>query len=110
MKDTLPEKMTWFELFLRDRKGDPELPAASFGIDTSANDEARFDFHFRIQEADVVDRRLIVDREDLALPAVIDGDGVSVNGFDNSVKCFNFLLGDDFARCKTQAESNDDES
>ena len=56
------------------------------GIDACANEEARFDFLFRLQEADVVDLGLVVKRESPALPAVIDSDGVSVDGFDNTVK------------------------
>jgi hypothetical protein len=42
----------------------------STGIDACANEEARFDFLFRLQEADVVDLRLVVERERPAFPAV----------------------------------------
>ena len=41
---------------------------------------------FRIQKADVDDSRLVVQRDASAFPAVIDGDLVSVDGFDNTVK------------------------
>ena len=60
--------------------------ALPLGIDVCANEEARFDFLFRLQEADVVDRQLVVERERPAFPAVVDGNGVSVDGFDTSVK------------------------
>ena len=77
------------------------------GIDACANEEARFDFLFRLQEADVVDLRLVVERERPAFPAVIDGDVASVDGFDNTVKSLTLLfLGGYFARCKGQADNN----
>ena len=99
-----------FEFFLRDRKGDPELIAVPLGIDACANDETRFDFLFRLQEADVVDLRLIVDRENPAFPAVIDGDLVSVDGFDKPVKCLTrFILSGNSAGGKGQADGDDDE-
>ena len=45
-----------------------------------------------------------------AFPAVIDGDLVSVDGFDNTRKSLGLcFLGDRVARCKGQADSNKDE-
>ncbi len=57
-----------------------------------------------------MDLRLVVERESPAFPAVIHCDILSVDGFDNTVKCLTlFFLRGNFARCKTQAGSNDDE-
>ena len=80
------------------------------GIDACANEEARFDFLFRLQEADVSDLGLIVQRERPTFPAVIDSDSDSVDRFDNTVKDLTlFFLGGNFARCQGQADSNKDE-
>ena len=99
-----------FEFCLRDRKRDPELIALPLGIDACANEEARFDFLFRLQEADVADLGLIVQLERPTFPAVIDSDSDSVDRFDNTVKDFTlFFLGGNFARYQDQAESNKDE-
>ena len=100
-----------FELLVRDRKGDPELIALPLGIDACSNNEARFDFLFRLQEADVVDRRLVVERESPAFPTVIDSDCASVDGFDNTMKYLSLLfLGGKIGRCKGQADNNKAES
>ena len=49
-----------FEMLDGDGKGDPKLIAVPLGIDACTNDEAWFDFLFRLQEADVIDLRLVV--------------------------------------------------
>lgn len=57
-----------------------------------------------------MDLRLVVQRECPAFPAVIDGDGVSVDGFDDAVKSLTLVfLGGNSARCRGQADNNKDE-
>ena len=64
--------------------------ANSIAIDLCANDEARLDFLFRVQKADVANLRLVVELESLAFTTVIDGDVVAVDGFDDPGKGFTF--------------------
>ena len=59
-----------FEILLGNGKRDPELTATPIGIDACANEEARFDFLFRLQKADVGDSRLVVQRDASAFPAL----------------------------------------
>ena len=56
--------------------------ALPLGIDGRAYEKAPFDFFFCLEEADVGNLRLVVERESLTFPAVIDGDVVAVDGFD----------------------------
>ncbi|MDA8042304.1 MAG: hypothetical protein MPJ22_07810, partial [Pirellulales bacterium] len=52
----------------------------------------------------------VVKRESSAFPAIINGDLVSVNGFDNPMKYFSrFLLGSNSDSSKVQADGDDDE-
>lgn len=98
------------EIFLWDRKRNPELIAAPLIIDLRASNKARFDFLFRVQEADVGDVCLIVDREGLAFSAVIDGDLLAVDGFDKAEKDFTFsFLSGEFIRSEGQEEGDDKE-
>ena len=82
--------------------------ALPLGIDGRAYEKAPFDFFFCLEEADVGNLRLVVERESLTFPAVIDGDVVAVDGFDATGKGTTFsFLSDEFVRGEGQEEGND---
>ena len=101
---------TGFEILFGDGKGDPELIATPPGIDARPNEKARFDFLISLQEADVGNVRLVVDREGLAFPAVIHRDLLSIDGFDDTGKGITFpALSGEFARTEGRTDGDDKE-
>ena len=90
------------------RKGDPDLMALPLESTVARTKKPRLISFFCLEEADVGNLRLVVERESLTFPAVIDGDVVAVDGFDATGKGTTFsFLSDEFVRGEGQEEGND---